>query len=403
MTQRTIIYLHSIELSQASWVICNDEEVEKSILRGHLSELSPLDKQNETIVVVPAFDVLLTEVALPKLNRQRLMQALPFALEEHLIDDVNKLHFAVADYQPNGTVPVAIVSQKKMEEWVALFKQYEIAPTTLYSAVFLLPFIEKNWSVSILQESATVRQNKYQGFSGEQANLALLIELAVQAATEKPECIHIYSTYPSSLDMKLEPIVVNEIHLSEQDWLETMPAWVNESISINLLQGNFQPKHKTSETKRIWLLAAYATLAFILLAFFSEIISFIILHRQANAIENKINHIYKANFPESSSIVSPRQRMESKLATLEEQTNTNYFLILLAKIGGQLTEARTVQLKNIDFRDNQLTLELTADKFDDLDNLVRNFTQQGLNVKQQNATVAGEKVKASLIIMRGTS
>lgn len=402
MTQRTIIYLHSVELSQASFIICQDEEVEKTILRGHLSDLSPTDKQNEIIVVVPAVDVVLTEVSLPKLNHQRLMQALPFALEENLIDDVGQLHFAIADYQPNGTVPVAIVAQKKMKEWMALLRQYDIVPAQLYSAVFLLPLIEKNWSVSILQENATIRQNTYQGFSAEQANLPVLLELAIQNTVEKPECIHIYSTFATPVDLKLNSTVINEIHLSEQDWLETLPAFVNASHSINLLQGAYQAKHKTSETKKIWLLAAYAALIWIGLAFFSELFSFLILHHEASQLETRINHIYKTNFPESTSIISPRERMQSKLAKLEEQANTNYFLILLAKIGEPLSQNTTVQLKTLDFRDNQLTLELTANKFDDLDNFTNNLTKEGLTVKQQNATVIGDKVKTSLIIQRGS-
>src|SRR5579872_6534260 len=368
MTKRTIIYLHSIELAQASWVVCEDEEAEKSILRAHLSELSATDKQNEIVVIVPAFDVLLTEISLPKLNRQRLMQALPFALEEHLIDEVNELHFAISDYQTNGMLPVAIVSRKKMDEWLALLKQYDIIPSELYSAVFLLPYVEKSWSASILQESAAVRQNKFQGFQAEQNNLALMIELALQSTAEKPECIHIYNTFPTPLEIKLDSILINEIHLSEQDWLDTIPGWVNPASSINLLQGSYQPKLKTSETKKIWQFAAYATLAFIFLAFFSELISFFILHHEFDKIDQKINLIYKKNFPEASSVVSPEKRMESKLSALEEQINTNYFLILLAKVAKPLMAASHVQLKNIDFRNNQLTLELTADKFDDLDN-----------------------------------
>lgn len=403
MTKRTIIYLHSIELAQASWVIANDEEIEKSVLRGHLSDLPFADKQNDIVVIVPAFDVLLTETSLPKLNRQRLLQALPFALEEQLIDDVSKLHFAVADYQPSGTLPVAIVSRKKMDEWFALFKQYDIVPSELYSAVFLLPYVEKSWSAMILQETATVRQNTFLGFNAEQHHLALLIELALKASAEKPECIHIYSTFAASLDMKLDSVLINEIHLSEQDWLDTIPGWIDPANSINLLQGNYQPKRKTSETKKIWLLAAYATFTFIVLAFFSELISFFILHHEFTKIDTQITAIYKKNFPEASSVVSPGKRMESKLSALEEGTNTNYFLILLAKIGNALFEAHNVQLKNLDFRDNQLTLELTANTFDDLDNLTRSLTQLGLKVKQQNAAIMGEQVKAGLIIQRGNS
>ncbi|HSW70252.1 MAG TPA: type II secretion system protein GspL [Gammaproteobacteria bacterium] len=403
MTRRTIIYLHSIELAQASWAVCENEEIEKTTLRGHLSDLPEIDKQNEIIIIVPAWDILLAEVPLPKLNRPRLMQALPFALEDKLIEDVDQLHFAIADYQPDGTVPVAIVARKKMNEWTALFKQYEIFPTALYSSVFILPDIEKNWSASILQEGATVRQNKFTGFSGEQANLPLLMEYALQNSTEKPECIHIYSTFSTPAEIKPDQALVNEIYLSEQSFLETFPDWIKPESSINLLQGNYQPRRKSSETKKIWTLAAYAAVIWIGLAFFAQLVSFIILHHENNKIESEITAIYKKNFPNASSIVDPRARMESKLASLEEETNKNYFLVLLAKTGHELLQQPDIQIKNLEFRDNQLTLELAANTFDDLDKLTRHLTAQGLKVKQQNAATAGNQVKASLIIQRNTT
>ncbi len=403
MTKRTIIYLHSIELSQASFVVCEDEEVEKSMLRAHLSDLTEADKQHEITVVVPALDVLLTQASLPKLNHSRLMQALPFALEEQLIDDVGTLHFSVADYQPDGTLPVAIVARKKMDEWIALLKQYHIVPTYLYSAVFLLPYVEKNWSVSILQEGATVRQNTFQGFSGEASNFSLLMELAIQSAPEKPECIHIYSTFETPVDIKTNDVVINEIHLPEEAWLETLPAWINPLLSINLLQGAYQPKHKASETKKIWLYASYAALAWVGIAFFSQLLSFFILHHQSSKIEERISAIYKKNFPAASSVIQPRERMETKLASLEEQTNKNYFLVLLAKVGSQLSQHPNIQLNTIDYREDQLTLALTANKFDDIDILARTLSGQGLKVKEQNAATSGNAVKANLLIQRGTA
>lgn len=403
MTRRIYLYLHSMELSQASWVISEGDDIEKSVLRGHLSELSFEDKQHETVVVVPATDVLLTEVSLPKLNRERLLKALPFALEEQLIDDVNDLHFAVADVQTDGRVSTAIVSRKKMDEWMALLRQYEIVPTTLCSAVFALPMVEKAWSSSIFQDAATVRQGVFQGFGGEENNLSVLMELAMEAAVEKPECLHVYNTLTKPLNIQAGSMVINEIHWSELDWLETFPAWLSSTAVINLLQGQYQPRRKTSETKKIWLFAGYATLAFIGLTFFFELLSFLILHHEMNVTETKIERIYKRNFPDAQSVISPAERMQEKLSVMEERANTNYFLILLAKVSVPLSKTHTVQLKSLDYRENGLTLELTANTVDDLDNLQRELTGSGLTVKQENAAVAGQAVKASFLIERSKS
>lgn len=403
MIKRTIIYLHSTELLQASWIVCTGEHIEHSVLRGHLSELTAADKEHEITVVVPAFDVLLTEAALPKLNRQRLLQALPFALEENLIGDLSDLHFAIGDYQPEGVIPVAVVAHKKMTEWLTLCKQYDIVPAQLYSALFTVPFAGSDWSASILQETSMVRQSQFRGFSCEADNLPVLTEIAIKSAKEKPECIHIYSTFETPVEITLDAVIINAVHLSEQVWLEKLPTWIQPQFSINLLQGQYQAKHKSSDTRKIWIYAATAVATWLLLTLFSNLISFFILHHENHKIETAIEAIYKKNFPQATAVITPRERMENKLAATDAQANKNYFLVLLAKVGEQFKQITEVHLKTLDFRDNQLNVDVTAAKFDNLDAFIRALKQQGLQVRQQNAAVAGEQIKATLIIQRGKS
>ncbi len=403
MSKRTLIYLHSTELQQVSFIVYENGHVEQSALRCHLSDIPLVAKENEVTVIVPAHDVVLTEAALPKLNHQRLMQALPFAIEEQLIDDLDNLHFAIADTQADGIVATAIVAKKKMDEWLGLFSEHAIKPAQLYSAVFTLPLTEKNWAISIEQDSCVIRKDKYAGFAAELGNLSLLVELSVKEALEKPECIHVYNTLESSATVEVSSVVINQVLLSEQEWLAKITTWIDTQPAINLLQGTYRAERKASETRKLWNLAGYLTVAWIAIAFFSNLISFFILHHEENRLNTAINIIYKKNFPDSSSIVAPRERMESKLSSLTESANKNYFLVLLAKIGDNLTKIPRLQLKNMDFRDNQLNLEVTAAKFDDLDTLVKSLSQEGLNVKQQNAGIAGTEVKANILIKRGTS
>ena len=111
--QKTIIYLDPFIAPQASWVTVNSSNhIVQTVMQGNLYDI-PASENNDIIVIVPAQDILLTAAQLPKLNASRLQQALPFALEEHLIDDVSQLHFAIGEYQTDGTYPAAVVTQQK--------------------------------------------------------------------------------------------------------------------------------------------------------------------------------------------------------------------------------------------------------------------------------------------------
>ena len=96
MTGKVIIYLNAADFNQSCWFMNGAHHV------GDLASLTSAVVDKEVIVVVPARDVLLISAQLPKMNRSRLLQALPFALEEQLIDDVEDLHFAAGVEQANG-------------------------------------------------------------------------------------------------------------------------------------------------------------------------------------------------------------------------------------------------------------------------------------------------------------
>lgn len=376
---RTIIYLHSSEPLEASWIILNsDNSIADAVIHGELTQLAAAANHSDVTLIVPTQDVLLTSTTLPKINRQRLMQALPYALEEKLIADVDELHFAIVDHQPDGTLPVAVTAKSKMTLWLNLCNELSINPTRIISNIFALPYAEKKWFVSIDGENCSVRKDKYTGFACEKANLPTLLELE-----RDPE------------------VTIETLHFPGDGFLDKVVAAVDHYPAINLLQGEFQAHRSMSETKKRWLLAGYATLGWLAVMLFSNIFSIFLLHHQSSSLETQINAIYRRNFPESSAIVAPKERMEGKLNRIENQANRNDFLALLAYLGKDAAHS-PIQIHNLDFRDHVLTAELTADKFDDLDTLVKKLTQDGLTAKQQSAAISGTQVKATLILQRGT-
>ena len=81
MQAKAIIYLHSVDPLQVSWIIFDEEgRTAQFISYGELSTLAAELHDHIITVIVPAEDVLLTQAALPKLNQQKLLQALPLSL-----------------------------------------------------------------------------------------------------------------------------------------------------------------------------------------------------------------------------------------------------------------------------------------------------------------------------------
>jgi len=399
MTRRILIYLHT---QQASWLMIDEnDQTQQSMTRGNLADLTPLTENCKIEVIIPGQTILLTAAELPKLNPQRVMQALPFTLEEQLIDDVNTLHFAIGEYQSNSSFPVAVVTKEKMDTWLTELKQANITPDALIPATLALPFTPDNWYACIYDEIGIVRTGHYSGFSCDKENLNTFLELQLAEAEQKPACIHLYNFSTTPTAIKLSATTLNEMTLGEDQFLEHIAKWTETYPFINLLQGNYKTTKKSTATKKIWVTAGCLAIAWIGFAFFSNLGSLLILHYATSTSEQLINKIYQRNFPQASSVVAPRQRMEEKLKKLSTTANKNNFLSILGIIGNNLPKAKAIQLLSMDFRGNQLILSVSATTFTNLDVFTQALTHQGLNVKQQSAGIAGTAVKANLLIYQG--
>jgi general secretion pathway protein L len=395
---RLLLYLHA---EDASWLMLDAEgQIQQSISHAPLSELvAPLDY--EVQVIVPATDILLTFADLPKLNSQRIRQALPFALEEQLIDDVSNLHFAIGEHQLNQGYPVAIVSQTKMESWLERLSQASITPSALIPASLTLPFTSDNWYACLYAAIGFVRTGEYSGFACDQDNLAIFLAQKLTDTIEKPSCVHLYNFSGSPTRLEVQETTFNEMALPENQFLEHIVKWLETYPYINLLQGNYRVTQKAAPTKKIWVLAGYVASVWIALAFINNLGSYFILHHATAATEEKINTIYKRNFPQATSVVAPRQRMEEKLKKFSTEANKNDFLSLLGFIGKTFSANKGIQLQNLEFHGSQLTLNVSAPAFDQLDAFTKALSHPGLTVKQQNASIQGTSVKASILISQG--
>jgi len=400
--KQVLLYLDSEEGAYASWLITDHAgKIEQSVLHSPLTHCLVDKEDSEITVVVPGQDVLLTTAKLPKMNRQRLMQALPFACEEQLIDDLNLLHFAAGEYQSDGTVPVMVVKNQKMVSWLNAVKDLTPSPKIITPSTLALPFDEKNWYAAVFDDNVILRMGKYSGFSSEKNNFTALLQLQLTEIEKKPDCLHIYNFSNEPLSLNLKELMVNEIHEPNKNFLESFKEWMEKYPSLNLLQGNYIAKQKTSFSKKIWRITAGLMAVWILLLFLSNITSLIILGTASNKTEKAIQQIYKRNFPESTSMVSPRERLEAKLKKLSSNLDQNVILTLLDRVGGSLSEANDIRLQNCDFRNHVLNLTVMAKTFDSLDAFTQALTKKGLVVKQQNAGMSGSEVKASLLINKG--
>ncbi len=398
MQAKLVIYLQA-NLNPCWAYVDADGRVKDVIYEGDPALLAEAVIHHEVIVLVPAEDVFVTVTQMPKMNRTRLLQAVPYALEEQLIDDVDETHVAIGERDEQGRLPVAVVSHEKMREWLALLASWQVQAERLLPASLALDGDEQNWHAGIINNTALVKTGRHQGLGCDEINFAALLDLAVQNATPTPQSIRISNASDHAFMNALSlPITIEEERVSPPQLLTEL-AYNAATQSFNLLQGNYAlKKPKFPPLKKLWKVTSYLAIAWVVLLFLYPLISYFILSHRVSAIDAQIATIYKRHFPESRSVIAPKLRMEEKLNRLNAQLGANKAFTLLAYLGKGISATPSIVLKRLDFQNNQLTLELTAANSEDFSTFTDYLAQQGLNVKQQNADLNGAHVNATLVI-----
>lgn len=399
MQEKIIIFLAAIETEHPSWMIVDAESNGVQQAQGSVDELALAALDKEIIVIVPAEDVVLTTLTLPKMNRTRLVQALPFALEEQLIGDLDALHFTPSDYQADGSLSVAIVAKEKMQTWLALLQSWNLQADIVLPLMFALPVEENTWHV-ILDQTAVVRTNTYQGFACDINNLSEFLGIAFATSHSQPQLIHIHNYTSHAMAPALTaPIPIKEDFHDPKQLPTDLAANIVKFPYINLLQGGFKTKKtKYPKMQNVWKILFCLAAAFVCLLFLYPTMSYFILKHRANEIDRRIAEIYKRNFPQSTAMVAPKLRMEEKLRTVTSQFGDNKVLELMGILGAGMKEVPGIHLNHVDYQNNQITLELSAASSDDLTKFTELLTRQGLRVNQQNANLEGERMNATIVM-----
>ncbi len=248
MTSKILLYLHSNDNTIISWIKTDsDDIVQEERHRVPITDLATLAKDSVVTVIVPGEEVLVTSIDLPKMQRSKLREAVPFALEEKLISDVNELHFAIGESEVGESTPVVVVKKQKMETWLHTIREAGLSPTAFIPSIFAIP---DPWHVCLDKKIAIVRTHRYSGFACDLYNLQTLLALELKKQSTKPECVHLHCFEDAEIKLDFDSVSVKEMK-SNKNILTCMQKWLMTYPRIDLLQGEYEIKEKTNFSKKI--------------------------------------------------------------------------------------------------------------------------------------------------------
>ena len=349
--------------------------------------------QIDVVAFWPASAAYSTAVDLPGNQSRYLSQALPFAVEEQLAQDLDGVHLVAGDKDRTYGFPVVCVDRLSFAQLFDYLNEVEsFSLKSVHLDAGALPIGENDLVIALSDDEALLRSNRNSVIGLSRQNLipymdAMFLGTAEDSAVDNESLsIRIFveedqaddakllvaeiEQYPS-VAVELESISISTFELLCENTVRQLKA------PVDLCQGDFRVASGSGSEWKRWIGVA----AILLIGFVLQLGVFIgkgyYYEQQAEAVAQSAVKSYQSAVPGSSS-VSPDKLARIIKGKLNQRGQAGSvdvgFLELLGEAGYQFSRAQDKQnfkFSSINYNSQrgELVLELHANNFDQLDRL----------------------------------
>lgn len=324
----------------------------------------PAERADDTVVLLPAQDVLLLRAPRVAKQRRQLEQAIPYAIEDQLAAPVEQQHVALSDRTGGDGVLVAVVARTRIEDWLATLAQAGVAPDRAIPESVLLP-VQDRPVLFVDGRRATLRYADSGVLAGDVAELPAWLALLQQDGTAPGALRWIgdasaAASLPPGWTADFEPCPAP---------LRWLAARLGEGIDPDLLQGDYAARRRNDDARRVWRWAAGLAAVAVLAAFAQAGIEQWQLRERNVAQRATMESLLREAMPGVIRIVDPKAQLAAEHARLGAGARAGSSLALLATIAPVLAGSTAYSIDALDYRANIVELTVRTSDVGRLDAL----------------------------------
>ncbi|HWZ62896.1 MAG TPA: type II secretion system protein GspL [Steroidobacteraceae bacterium] len=402
----------------ASWLVASASGAPLTATQsGPLSQAAPAAAGRRVCALLPGNDVLLAEPEVPARSGVKLQQVVPYALEEHLAEDIDKLHFATGKRAADSSrVPVAVVSRALMDESLAALHAAGIDPECLYADSELLP-ANPGQAVALLEDDlvfvrapgapptclpvAALREAldiaRSPGAAGPVADAAAPESAAADEAAGATRGLILYAgttewqAHSALFEEARGHFASLKVQLLSDGPLALFAQQLPAGSMVNLLQGAYAQKSARSVALGAWRIAALLLLALVGLHVAGKAAELRVLKSKESQVDAAIRDTLRTALPGevgNASTTDARRRLEQRLLAVRSGGGSNGLLGALQALAQAKDAAPGTSLQSLNFHDGGIELTLNSPDAASLDHLSQQLRGSGW----QAALVGGNTV-----------
>ena len=383
--------------SDAEWQLVENGQLVGPQGQGALSDAQRAARGVPVVVLVPAEEIFLNNMVLPGKNRQKLRKAIPYAIEDQLIDDIDTLHYALSTQTHQGRYMVAAVEERMMEFWDKAMLSAGLRVETIIPDVTALPQSDDGWTVLLESRRALVRTPD-ELFATDIASLPIMLEnLCAKLGDVLPPRVTLYDCSHDDKAVLLQastPQIEFQLAEAPQGAFEVFARCYEPRASVNLLQGEYNRQEGWRKQLKPWYPAATLLVVWLAWQLILSIGTYIDLSRTSTQLIEQMRTVHKTAFA-GAKVPAPgyeRSDMEARLKELRKRQGRSVgglqeMLVRVAPINKAVPDTT---VDTVHYLDGTLNIDLTMKDTNQIDPLKdRLQSQTGWDVKSQASTEKG--------------
>jgi general secretion pathway protein L len=415
MAETLVIRLRAADDAPASWLIVDGSGARSGLVQtGPVADALNLVDGRSVTLLLPASDVTLAEPELPLRGGARIVQAVPFALEEQLASEVEALHFAVGAKRAGAAgTPVAVVARGLMDRWQAACDAAGIHPDTALVDAVAVPVSPGACTLLLDEGLLFVRRPEALPYALDANPLDAALDLALgrdaEAADEDAampaESVVFYAS-PADYEQHRDAIeglrsrtATLQVKLLPEGALPVLASQAVSAADVNLLQGPYAARSSLATQLRAWRLPAALAAALALVFIGSQGFSIWKLRQAEKRLDADIAAVLSAALP-GQKVIDARAQMEGVLA--RAAGGGGALLPAISALAQAMAQSPQARLESLSFRGNVLDLRLSAPSVEAIDAIKQSISAGGvISAELQSATPRGQTVEGRLQVRVG--
>jgi general secretion pathway protein L len=336
-----------------------------AVRQGSQRGLEGLASAEEIVVWTPAAETLLLRTRLPTRSTTKIAQALPFALEDQLIDAPEKLHFAFTQ-EADGALAVAVTRRDRMEGWLDALVAAGLGPSRLAPVTLSLPLAERAWTLAARDGEMVLRCGLHAGLGGPSESRPpgwLHTALAeARAEANAPERL-LLADAPAEIDAEAWRAALGMP-------VEALPAQgaAVPAAPLDLLQQRYAQRGRgTAALQRAYLPAAALLVLALTVTLVIDAVDWGLTAWRVRAADSEMRALLMKSFPDTRLIVDPAEQMRRGLEVLGARggsASPGELLYLLARASPAFEREARLRVQALEYADKALTVRVAATQRD---------------------------------------